>query len=165
MNPIEITGLDHLEGKEVTFTQNDQVVTSLPVEGGKVSLPTPRPGGEYGVYFSGRLRIGLPYTAEIETLDLEFPLADGTMQTRRRKMAKVTVRFRDTQGGRLGDSSDSKTYPFTPDRSEDDTHAPFTGDKEMSGGSWNKDGRVYIIQDQPLPMTVLAIIPEMEVGE
>jgi len=35
----------------------------------------------------------------------------------------------------------------------------------MSGGSWNKDGRVYIIQDQPLPMTVLAIIPEMEVGE
>jgi len=104
-NPLVITNLEHLEGRTVSLFQGETVETHQ-VLNGQITV-----SGDN--IRDGRIRVGLPYTAEIETLDLEFPLADGTMQTRRRKMAKVTVRFRDTQGGRLGDSSDSKTYPFS----------------------------------------------------
>jgi hypothetical protein len=38
----------------------------------------------------------------------------------------------------------------------------FTGDKEEKGPlDWDTDGQVTIEQDEPLPMTVLAIIQEM----
>jgi hypothetical protein len=31
--------------------------------------------------------------------------------------------------------------------------------------SWENEKKLYILQDQPLPMTVLAIIPSMDIGE
>ena len=44
--------------------------------------------------------------------------------------------------------------------------ALFTGDKLVTfPNGWNRDNIVVIIQDQPLPMTVLMIVPKVEVNE
>jgi hypothetical protein len=39
---------------------------------------------------------------------------------------------------------------------------PFTGDVELPyPGANEKDARICIVQDQPLPMTVVALMPRM----
>ena len=43
--------------------------------------------------------------------------------------------------------------------------ALFTGDKEFAiAPGWNTEGRIFIRQIDPLPITVLAVIPEVDVG-
>jgi hypothetical protein len=38
----------------------------------------------------------------------------------------------------------------------------FTGDKEVEfPRNWDKDGYITLVQDQPLPLTILAIMPEL----
>ena len=40
--------------------------------------------------------------------------------------------------------------------------ALLTGDKEIRiTSSWNKTGRMFLRQKDPLPMTILALIPDM----
>ena len=57
------------------------------------------------------------------------------------------------------DSSNLDIVPFRS--SADEMDAPidlFTGDKEIElNGNYDTDGQVTIRQDQPLPMTVLAV--------
>lgn len=53
-----ISGLDHLEGREVVALADGDVVAGLTVTGGAVTLPFP----------ASLVHVGLPYTAEIESL-------------------------------------------------------------------------------------------------
>ena len=43
--------------------------------------------------------------------------------------------------------------------------ALYTGDKAIRPpGGYNEDGRLVLKQDDPLPITLLAIIPEVVIG-
>jgi hypothetical protein len=42
----------------------------------------------------------------------------------------------------------------------------FTGDDRMViGGGWNSEGQMCLQMDDPLPATVLGVIPEVQVGD
>ena len=78
-----------------------------------------------------------------------------------KRIHSVTSRFLNTVGAEVGpDINNLDRIPFRNSSMAMNTAVPlFTGDKEISFPSgYDNDARVVIRQNQPLPMTVLAII-------
>ena len=150
-----VSGLDHLEGKTVAILGDGSVVPSRVVTNGTVVLD--------GTY--RKLVVGLPYEADLETLNLELPSV--TLQGQALKIAQVTVRAKDSRGIRVG--INTGTAQEVKQRSQESLGTPmrmFTGDYGITVPSeWNREGRLYLKQSYPLPCTILDLIPEVNVGD
>lgn len=150
------TGLSHLNGKEVIVLSDKNVVRGLTVSGGQITLPRA----------ATSVHVGLPYTSEVETLDLDLSGQDSN-QGRKQKVSGVVVRFRESRGGVFVGPDEANSYeiPFRAFEGYSEPTEVFTGDKEISiSPAWGRGAKVYIKQTAPLPLTVLAIIPEVSVG-
>jgi hypothetical protein len=149
-----ITGLDHLEGKEVAVLADGAVHPNRTVSGGAISLQRE----------ATKAQVGLPYTSTLTTMRLEAGAGDGTAQGKTKRITKAVIRFLDTLGGKAGPNVGTlDTLQFRS--SADPMDAPpalFTGDKMIEWPSgYDFDGFMTIQQDQALPMTVLAIMPQV----
>ena len=74
------------------------------------------------------------------------------------------IRFYNTLGAKAGpDESSLDQIEFRTGSDLMDQAPPlFTGDKLMDWpGGYDFDGYVMVVQDQPLPMTVVAIMPQV----
>lgn len=148
-----VTGLSHLEGKTVDILTDGAVHPSQVVSAGKINLQWP----------SSVVHAGLPFTSELITLPLEAGGTGGTSQGKTKRIAKLTSRFVNTLGGKSGleDGIDLDIMP-TRDYSDlmDKAPAPFTDDRDITfPGGYNTNACIRIVQDQPLPMTLVAIYP------
>jgi hypothetical protein len=154
----EVAGLDHLEGKTVAILGDGSVVPSQVVTDGAVTLDA--------AY--GKVTVGLPYTADLETLDLELPTqASPTAQGLMKKIGQVIVRVKEARGLSIGLAREalSEVKPRRRDTLGSAVQ-PFSGDWQVSVPSeWNRDGRIFVRQTYPLPATVLDLIPEVNVGD
>ena len=149
-----ISGLGHLEGKTVQVLVNgaahpDRVVTS-----GAITLQVP----------ATTANIGLGYNSNVQTNRIEAGAGDGTAQGKMKRINKAVIRFYNTLGAKAGpDANTLDTIQFRSGSSPMDAPPPiFTGDKlvEWPDG-YNFDGYMYVRQDQPLPMTVISIMPQV----
>ncbi|MGB1650811.1 MAG: ubiquitin-activating E1 FCCH domain-containing protein [Acidimicrobiales bacterium] len=151
-----ISGLWHLEGQAVVALGNGYVERNLTVSGGGVTLQNK----------ASRVHIGLPYTSEMQTLRIDNGNVMDTIQGRNKKISRLSIRFEQSLGGWYGPDLDHMReikyglpaqYGQTPDW--------ITGDKDLTmSPSWNKDGQIVVQQRDPLPMTLLALIPEVIPG-
>lgn len=156
-----ITGLDHLEGETVSiladgYTVPDQVVTS-----GQITL----------VRAASKVHVGLSYTPVIETLDIDTPSPSQTLKGQSVSVSKVTIEVEGTRGGFVGPLKD---LGGTPDmleikpRFNADNYDPIalrTYKQEIYiQPQWSKGGGVRIEQRAPLPMAILSVIPQIDVG-
>jgi hypothetical protein len=101
-------------------------------------------------------------------MDLEIQGAGGSTQGARKKIHEAVVRFYKTLGAKIGSSSGNlDTIPFrTPSDLMGHPPALFTGDKVVTfPGGWDRHGYIRITQEQPLPMTVLAIVPKVNTND
>lgn len=147
-----VSGLDHLEGAMVSVLSDGDHLDDLVVEDGAITLP--RKGA--------RVHVGLEYITDIETLNVEAPNARGTMQGKLQKVNYVIVRTLKTRGLLVGPNKtqlvEMKQREF--ERMGEPTRL-MTDDKKITlDPKWNSNGRVFIRQRYPLPMTILAIIPD-----
>ncbi len=98
---------------------------------------------------------------------LYLDVGEPTIQGKRKNISAMTVRVVDTRGLKMGQTFDDLTE--YKDRNLNTIGLPiplFTGDDRMIiGGGWNEQGQVCIQQDDPLPATILGIIPEIQVGD
>jgi hypothetical protein len=151
-----VSGLDHLEGQTVAIVGDGSVVPSQVVTGGSVALDA-----AYSTVL-----VGLPYTAQLETLNLELP-AGGTMQGQMKKIAQVTVRVKEARGVQVG--LNQGALQEVKQRSSETlgtAMAAYSGDWAVQVPSeWNRDGRLFVQQMYPLPVTVLDLIPEVNPGD
>ncbi|MEQ8708341.1 MAG: ubiquitin-activating E1 FCCH domain-containing protein [Rhodospirillales bacterium] len=155
-----VQGLDHIEGEVVSILGDAAVYPSQTVTDGAVSLAN---GGQAAV-----IHVGLPYKAVVRTLRPEAGAADGTSQGRRKRIHKVVVRLRDTLGLKIGrNESELDVIPFRRAGDPMDSAPPFfEGEKSVSfNGGWDSAGQVTVVQDQPLPAHLLAIIPHLTTTE
>jgi hypothetical protein len=149
-----LTGLDHLEGETVSVLADGATHPDVTVSSGSVTLSRT----------ATVAHVGLPYTSTLQTLRIEAGAADGTAQGKKKRISRITYRFYKTLGAKQG--PDSNTLDLIPFRSSADSQdappALFSGDKEVEfPRTWDKDGYITIVQDQPLPMSVVAIMPEL----
>tara|TARA_R110000824_G_scaffold146356_3_gene315145 strand:+ start:8282 stop:11347 length:3066 start_codon:yes stop_codon:yes gene_type:complete len=149
-----ISGLNHLEGQQVAILSNGDVVTGKTVTAGAITLDRK----------ASRVHVGLNMTADFETLNIEAP--SGTIQGRPTKISNVTVRFEKSRGLLIGpDSSNMVEMKQRENEAMSTPTALFTGDKEITlKPSWNSNGRFYMRQPYPLPVTILAVIPDIVLG-
>lgn len=156
----EITGLSHLEGRDVAVLADGNVIHGLTVENGKITLKHP----------ASVVHVGLPYRAELETLDLTLPRQDGTQQGRSARLISVSVRVEKTRGIKIG-AAEGDPVPFEAmefkERSTEPYGAPVsltTGVMTLGLSAGYSSGRVRVIADEPLPCTLLSLLPKVAVA-
>ena len=149
-----VFGLDHLEGQTVSVLADGAAHPDRVVSSGSITL-----NGSYEV-----VHAGLPYTSTLQTMRIEAGAKDGTAQGKKKRISRITYRLYNTLGLKHGPSSSRlDIIPFRSSADDmDAAPAMFTGDKEIEfPRNWDKDGYVFLVQDQPLPFTILAIMPEL----
>jgi hypothetical protein len=163
----EVSGLWHLEGKEVSVFADGYVVASpknpaypvLTVTNGAITLDRP-----YGV-----IHVGLPYISDFETLNIDTPQGE-TVADKNKIVNEVTMFVEKSRGIWAGPQppSDDDVNPLeglTELKARnlegyDDPVALKTDDVSIALEShWNSNGRVFVRQVDPLPLTILAIHP------
>ncbi|WP_052699118.1 hypothetical protein [Hyphomicrobium sp. 99] len=163
-----ITGLDHLKGQAVVALADGNVVRNLVV--GNVT-------GGVGVVLPNaakKVHVGLPMVATLETLNLDLGQVPGlgTVQGRQKSVSEVTLRVEKTRGIFVGpydgdrNSEHLVEYKQRSTEAWDEAIALYTGDIKITPPwDWNDNGRVFVKQFDPLPMTILAIMPDVTVGK
>lgn len=153
-----ITGLDHLEGATVQILADGTPHQDRTVVGGQVTLNRP----------SSRVHIGFNSPARLQTMRVEAPTQSGTGQSKRKSLASVALRFKDTIGGGAGPSFDriDQIPGLDPTSTVGSLPKLFSGDREVTmPADYGKDGYVCVEQSQPLPMTLLSIVGRLASSE
>jgi hypothetical protein len=154
-----ITGLDHLEGQTVQVMADGGAHADCVVSSGQITLNRA----------SSIVNVGLGYTSVLQTMRAEPGARDGSGQTRRRSISNCFFRLYETLGGKVGpalDRLDPLPGALTGGSLIGAIPEQFTGDREVPWpATFDTDGYIYVVQDQPLPMTVVAIVPRMVVND
>jgi hypothetical protein len=151
-----VSGLWHLEGATVVATANGYAERNLVVTNGSVTLGAP----------ASRIHIGLGYFCRLITLPLT-QYADGRgTDGRAKNVSRLTVQVERTMGMWFGPSTDlMREAKFGLPALYGQPLVAVTEDIDVTmKGNWGKRKQVVVEQRDPLPMTVLALIPDATLG-
>jgi hypothetical protein len=149
-----ISGMGHLEGKTISILADGNVEAQKVVSSGAITISHP----------ASKIHLGLPIQGDVQTLNLE--LGQPTQQGKKKSISAVTLRVEESRGGKIGFDKDHLT------EFKQRAYEPYgtatslkTGDiKVTMPSTWASEGTIFYRQDDPLPMTLLAVIPEVSVG-
>lgn len=147
-----ISGLGHLEGKTVDVLADGATHPQEVVASGAITLDRA----------ASVVHVGLPCPAKLATMRTNAGAADGTAQGKTKRITRMKVRLLGTLGGKMGPSeTELDEILFRSSGDAMDAAVPvYTGDKELPWrGGYEKDGVVWYVNDQPLPATLVAIMP------
>ena len=145
-----VSGLTHLEGKTVAVLADGAAHPDCVVATGAIDL------ARYAV----KVHVGLPYTSTLK------PQRFSQSIEKTKRIDHLTLRFYKTLGCKVGPDTDNLEIISFRSGSDpmDSPPALYTGDKTIPfRGRYEKDGNIMVIQDQPLPLNVLAIVPTAKV--
>jgi len=152
-----LSGLWHLEGKEVDILTDGAVHPRRTVTGGAITLD----------YAASKVHVGLPITSDMRTLPLAIEGMQAVGQGTTKNVNKVHLRVSQSSVVKAGpDFLRLREYPA---RVVADPYGspPALRDGELAVSvdpSWNQDGAVCVRQDLPLPLTVLSMALEVQTG-
>ena len=119
--------------------------------------------------------IGLGYTSTLLSMPIDLEAGDGTYLARKMRVAQLSLFFERTRGGYFGmdmEDDDGVVHSGMDElkwRSNERYGTAvelFTGKKKLSvpKATWGKTVQVRVEQRDPLPMSILALIPEVMPG-
>ena len=148
-----LSGLAHLEGQTVSVLADGATHADKVVSSGQITLDRS----------TTKAVVGLAYDSVLQTMRIEGGAAEGTSQGKTKRISKVVLRLFETVGVKVGPSLDSlETIPFrtTSSQMNNPVDTLLAGDKEIEfRDDYNTDGFIFVKQDQPLPLSILAIYP------
>jgi len=148
-----LTGLDHLEGRTVAVVADGVVKENEIVYNGQIVIDSD--AYSYVV-------VGLPFKSTVAPMYVDIDGQYGTSKGNLSAGREATIRFKDTYSakvGRTGQSADLEDVIF------DNYSSPlYSGDFPVWFDSSDEFLlSCYVVQDEPMPCTVLAMIPKLEV--
>jgi hypothetical protein len=151
-----IGGLDHLEGETVSILADGATHPDKTVAQGRITLDRD----------ASVVQVGLAYTSTLQTMKLEAGAADGTAQGKTKRISKVVFNFHQTLGGLYGASPDGTLDVLQFRTASDPLDAPpplFDGMTRPLNWpmGYETAAAITVRQVQPLPMTLLAIMPQV----
>lgn len=153
-----LAGLEHLAGERVSVVADGLVYRDREVDAaGGLDLPQP----------AHQVHVGLEYESVLRPMHCEGGSGRGTAQTKQRRIVQVSVRFHNTLGGGIGpDAANLEPVQYLTSAANQGRALPlWSGDKTVKfARGWSRDGRLTVVQSQPLPMSVLLIVPEIVVN-
>ncbi len=153
-----ISGLDHLEGETVVILADGATHPDKIVSSGSITLDLP----------ASVVHVGLEYKSRVITSRLNEGAADGTAQGKIKRIHNLTLRMHESLGGFIGPNFDNlDELQFRDSANPMDAPPPlFTGDLfSYFRDGYSKDGIIAIEQVQPLPMTILSLMPQLNVQD
>ena len=166
-----VSGLDHLDGATVTGLADGLVIPPTTVVNGSITLATP----------ASRIIIGVAFTAQLQTVKLDA--GSPTVQGQRKKVAAATIRV-DASGEFLSGENETdgstlnpiqiapqwNNLNVVPNKATPNYNNPalplYTGDVRVKlASNFATAGQVAIEQKKPLPVGILALIPELLPGD
>ena len=154
------SGLDHLEGETVSVLADGGVPSAqqtFVVTNGSITLK----------HKAAVVHVGLPYKGTLRFLKQSGGAQVG--QTKMRRIYLSTIRIFKSLGFKIGqDENNLKQISFATPNKPPLGRAPelVTGDvEEFFEAWWDKEAEVVIIQDQPLPLMILAAVFRSETEE
>lgn len=147
-----LTGLSHLEGRYIDIMVDGARHPQQIVSSGAVTLS----------WYGNKIHAGLPFTPILQPMKLEAGQNEGTAQGKKKRIYRMVARFYETCTAKWGPDADTlKNIPFGTGGAQE----LFTGDVDYPfPGPLNTNADIYITQEGPFPMTVLALMPRL-VGE
>lgn len=169
-----LTGLSHLAGQEVSVWADRFLVASPNNEQVKFTVVVGLDGSVTLDKCYAVIYVGLPMTSDLETLDIETSFGE-TIISRRKRQNVLRVHLYNTRTLFAG----SENPDVNPDNTNDD---PLFQLEELKTGlyrdtydippllvteqesiieesRWNKNGRIFIRNVDPVPLTILAVVP------
>ena len=148
------TGLDHLEGETVSILADGMIQPQQIVNNGSITIVEP----------ALVVHVGLPYISDFETLDVAVPRGD--LRDKKKAINAVSLIVDRSSGFMVGPDVDNLVE--VTQRSTENYGAPtvlFSGilDENIPCG-WDKKGRIFVRQSNPLALTILSVIPQVESG-
>jgi hypothetical protein len=160
---ITTVSLPHLIGKTVSILANGSVIPQQVVTAsGTVTIAVS--GKTTG---SNVVHIGLPFTSDIKTLDVELSDRQGVSQGRKKIIPRVTVSLYKSRGMMVGPDEDNlDEVKFRTLSDGENPIALYTGDKTVDiPAGYESKGSLFIRNTDPIPLNILSIIPEIELSE
>jgi len=131
--------LDHLEGETVAVYADGVELGDEEVYVGSITIDE----------YASKIHVGLPYTGKLRPQRLG--------QFMKSKIQETVLMLYKTRGGKIGSNEDN----LNAIQHADDELLTGTVDARIQG-TFSREGDLIIVQDQPLPMTVLAIAADLE---
>jgi len=148
--------LDHLEGESLAILADGSVQPARTVSGGSITLQRA----------ASEIHVGLPYVSDLETLDIVAQV-EAYGQAKKKHVSGLTMKVEQSRGFWAGPNENDLTE--YKQRTDEDYGVPTrmtTGTQEITlSPNWNSNGRILVRQVDPLPITILAIIPEVNIGD
>lgn len=156
-----ISGLDHLEGEDVTVLADGNEVAGLTVSSGTITLPI-----EASV-----VQVGMSYLPVIETLDIDIASPSETLKASQISVFEVTIEILNSRDFWIGAKTDSGSFTEMREvkpRYDSDNYGAIvlkSGKEKISNEpEWGSTGGLRIEQRAPLPLAITSIIPDVDVG-
>ena len=148
-----LTGLNHLEGQTVSVLNNGAVEVNKTVSSGAITLTNA----------TTKCHVGLPFTAELESVNVEPKSQYGTTQGKRGRIDKVIFRLFETVGLKAGPASSSvDVVPFRTTTSTMSATEPKTGDYTfLMPATYTTENKLYVKSDTAQACTISAIMIQM----
>jgi len=150
-----LSGLSHLEGKEVTILAEGGVMARRTVTGGSITLDSP----------SYLVHVGLPYQCDLQTMPMALNM-EGFGQGRKKAVNAAFLRVYRSGAMKVGpDVTRLIEAKFRTTEPYGSPPALKTEEVEvLVTPSWQDSGQVYVRQDNPLPLTVVGMTIEVSIG-
>lgn len=152
----KISGLTHLVGATVAILGDGNVMSPKVVDAtGSITLEQA----------CSQIVVGLPYQCQLQTLFLDT--GEPTSQGKRKKVSALTVRVQDTRGLKAGRTF-ATVVPFKERTTQlygQPVPLQTMDERIVMDPLWDVAGQVCIQIDDPVPATVLAVIPEITLGD
>jgi len=154
-----LSGLDHLEGEMVSILADGNVQPQKQVVGGSIDLQFP----------AAVAHVGLPIESDIETLPISS--AGETVRDTYKSIPKIGLQLNKSRGVFAAGSRQSFEKDDLVELKQRDAEdwgeatGLKTGLVELGiPTGWTQDGSIFIRQSDPLPLTILSIIPRVQTG-
>ena len=151
-----IGGLTWLEGETVNVLGDGAVFPPKVVSGGSITLEQP----------CTKVHVGLPILAQLQTLPLALQVDAAFGQGRLKNINQVWLRVYRSSGVLAGPSLD-RMVPYKQRTVEPYGTPPALRSDEISitlTPSWQSGGQIFVQQLDPLPMTIVSMTVEAELG-
>ena len=151
-----ISGLGYLEGKTVSILADGAVMPRRVVTGGAITLDVA----------ASKVQIGLPITADLQTLPWAAQIDNAMGQGRQKNVNKVWLRvyrssgiFAGPDANHLVEAKQRTTEPYgsPPAIKSDEIEI-------VVPPSWDSAGQVFVRQSDPLPLTLISMSMEVALG-
>lgn len=149
-----VSALDFLEGQTVQVLADGATHPDRVVTGGAITLARP----------ASRVQIGLGYNSDLKTLKMDVGAADGTAQGKTQRIHRVAIQFFQSVGCKVGPNFNELDAEIFRDVGDPMGQAPqlFTGVRTLPfDGGYEIGAQMCFRQDQPFPLTILSIVPQL----